>query len=802
MGLAVKYLFKPRYILVGLVVLFLGFILLDWLDPLPDLKPYSVQVYDRDNNLLAAYLSEDDKWRFRSPTSEVSEDMKTAILAKEDQWFYWHPGVNVISIVRALWSNLWSGKRISGASTITMQVARMLEPKRRTLSNKIYEVFRALQLEWYFTKDEILEMYLSYLPYGGNIEGVKAASYIYFGRPPEKLSLAQATLLTVIPNRPNSLRLDTRRDQARRERDRWLHYFDKKEIFSKDQTRIALAEPITATRRNLLPKAPQFSRRVTQLQSHSSDNSSTVVTTTLDPEIQALVSQLLSNYVRRVRSKGISNGAALVVDNASSEVLAYCGSADFFDEDAAGQVDGVQAIRSPGSALKPVVYALAFDKGILTPNKRVLDIPRTWNGYSPRNFDETFRGPVSVAYALRNSLNTTAVQALYEVGFDHFMDAMEVAGMQSLKRHRKELGLSTILGGCGVTLEEMVRLFSAFAREGKLKPLVFTLREQNDPRGSSNNPGNLRNIENTDTAGDAKHEFQGIPLFSKGSAWLIWHILSGIERPDLPSSMVGATNRAKIAWKTGTSYGRRDAWGIGFTPRYTVGVWIGNFDGKGVPDLTGASMAVPLLFDIFGAVEAGNKPLTFYQPSSVGLRSVCSETGELPSEKCSKTLEDFFLINRSFRTVCDQEKELYIKEDSSIQYCTGCLPLSAYTKASYPIYPPELSLWYENNAVPYLKPPLHNPDCEATFDGPGPTITSPLVDYEYLLESGAGQEILFQTSVDTRTSRNYWYVNGQFYRSAAPGEKVFYPARQGKLRVTCMDDKGRSTVVVVDVKEY
>ncbi len=819
-----KRIFRPRYVLIAIVTLFLGFFILDWLAPLPEPKPFSTQIYDREDNLLAAYLSEDDKWRFRSPTTEVSEEMKTAILAKEDQWFYWHPGVNVISIVRALWSNLWSGKRISGASTITMQVARMLEPKPRTFGNKIFEVFRALQLEWHYTKDEILEMYLSYLPYGGNIEGVKAASYIYFGRPPEKLSLAQATLLTVIPNRPNSLRLDTRRDQARRERDRWLRYFDNEEVFSKDQIRIALAEPIAASRRNLLPQAPQFSRRVAQLHARNPNCSSEVMATTLDPEIQATASQLLSNYVRRARSKGISNGAVLIVDNATSEVLAYCGSADFFDEDAAGQVDGVQAIRSPGSALKPVVYALAFDKGILTPDKRMLDIPRTWNGYSPRNFDETFRGPVSVAYALRNSLNVTAVQALSEVGFDHFMDAMEVAGMQSLKEQRKELGLSTILGGCGVTLEEMVRLFSSFAREGKLRPLVFTHSKEDrensgdggsvadrgnavdtgnaGDRGNASDTGNAADEGNATDRSNPGNEFQGIPLFSEGSAWLIWQILSSIERPDLPTSMVGATNRAKIAWKTGTSYGRRDAWSIGFTPRYTVGVWIGNFDGKGVPDLTGAGMAVPLLFDIFGAIEAGKKPLEFPQPTSVDLRTVCSETGELPSEKCSKTHEGYYLVNHSFRTVCDQEEELYIKEDSSIQYCTGCLPPSAYTKASYPIYPPELTLWYEDNEVPYLRPPPHNPDCEATFDGPGPTITSPLVDYEYLLEGGVGQEILLQTSVDTRTNRNYWYVNGEFYRSAAPGEKVFYPARQGKLKVTCMDDKGRSTVVVVDVKEY
>lgn len=794
-----KRIFRPRYILIGLVTLFLGFLLLDFLAPLPDPKPFSTQVYDRESNLLAAYLSEDDKWRFRSPTDEVSEDMREAILAKEDQYFYYHPGVNPLSIVRAIWSNLWSGKRVSGASTITMQVARMLEPKPRTMGNKLFEIFRALQLEWHYSKDEILEMYLSYLPYGGNIEGVKAASYIYFGRPPSKLSLAQAILLTVIPNRPNSLRLDTRRDQALRERDRWLQYFKDEEIFPEDDIQVAMAEPIVAKRRDLLPTAPQFSRRVAQLHARNPSATTEVLHTTLDPEIQATTSRLLGNYVRRARSKGISNGAVLVVDNSNSEVLAYCGSADFFDEESAGQVDGVQAIRSPGSALKPVVYAMAFDKGILTPDKRMLDIPRTWNGYSPRNFDEQFRGPVSVAFALRHSLNVTAVQALHEVGFDHFMDAMEVAGMESLKKQREDLGLSTILGGCGVTLEEMVRLFSAFARDGRLKSLKF---ESDAPSSSKDGAEEEDKTELEKNGQDDLESFQGIPLFSEGAAWMIWDILSGIQRPDLPTSLVGSTNRSKIAWKTGTSYGRRDAWSIGFTPRYTIGVWIGNFNGKGVPDLTGTSMAVPLLFDLFGAIEAGKKPLTFYRPLSVELRTICSETGELPSEKCDHTQEGYFLKNRSFRSECKQDEELYINADSTLQFCTGCLPQSGYEKASYPIYPGELSLWYENNGVPYRKPPPHNPNCEATFDGPGPAINSPLEDYEYLLEGGVGQEILLQAAVDTRTNRHYWYVNGEFFRSSTPGEKVFYPARQGKLKVTCMDDKGRSSEVEVVVKEY
>ncbi|MEM7036040.1 MAG: penicillin-binding protein 1C, partial [Bacteroidota bacterium] len=619
-----------------------------------------------------------------------------------------------------------------------------------------------------------LEMYLSYLPYGGNVEGVKAASHLYFGRPPSKLSLAQSTLLTVIPNRPNSLRLDTRKHHARAARDRWLHRFEADQTFSSPQIQAALSEPIEAHRRQLVPKAPHLSQRLV----HRTPTGRQ--TATLSPTLQARCERLLSNYVHRNRFKGISNGALIVIDNQTSAVKAYVGSADFHDVAAAGQVDGVRAIRSPGSALKPVAYAMAFDQGIYTPASRLLDVPTDWEGYSPTNYDEQYRGPVSLAYALRHSLNITAVHTLERVGYARFLDLMADAGFETIRRQRDELGLSVILGGCGVTLEELTRLFTAFARGGVLYPLAYTEADLAAPR-------------------------KGVRLFSEGAAWLIGHILSGIERPDLPNDVIPSTGRSKIAWKTGTSYGHRDAWSVGFTPRYTVGVWMGNFDGRGAPELSGTGMAVPLLFEVFGALEAGaegDAVTEFAQPHSVRQRPVCLETGDLPSEECTHVGMSYFLADISPRSVCTQAQSIYISTDSSLQYCTGCLPESGYLKASYPIYPPALTLWYESNDLPYPHPPPHNPACEATFDGPGPDINSPSEDFEYLVEAGSGQEILLQAASDTRVNRHYWYVNDRFVQSCAPGEKVFFPARPGRLKVSCMDDKGRSAMVEILVKTY
>lgn len=747
------------------------FVLLDLLFPLPALKPMCRLVLARDGQLATAYLSADEQWRMPTQVSEVSPDLVKALLQKEDKWFWWHPGVNPVAIGRAALSNLFSGRRVSGASTITMQVARMLEPKARTVGGKLREMFRALQLEWHYSKTEVLELYLSYLPYGGNVEGVKAASYIYFDRAPGTLSLAQAATLAVIPNRPNSLRLDQHPEAARQARDRWLGQFAAEGAFGQAEVAAALQEPLQASRHQLIPRAPHLCRRLV------AGYPQQVIQSTLDLRVQTLAEELLAAYVRRVRHKGVSNGAVLVLDNLSSTVLAYCGSADFGDAAAAGEVDGVKAIRSPGSTLKPLAYAMAMDKGLFTPDTRMLDVPSTWSGYSPDNYDESFHGPVSMAHALRHSLNIPAVEAVQQVGFDAFVNRLVAAGFSSIRKQRKQLGLSVVLGGCGVTLEELTRLFSAFARGGVSSTYAYT-------------------------AHDRLHQLAGTRICSPAAAWLITDILSGIERPDLPNDMLQATGRAKIAWKTGTSYGRRDAWSVGYTPRYTIGVWIGNFDGRSAPDLSGTTMAVPLLFELFNALEAGKRRLEFPRPVQVLKREICAETGDLPSADCGTRTKGYYIRDISGRKACDQERQLYLSADSSMQYCTGCLPAEGYVRASFPIYPPRLTLWYESTGIGYRRPPPHNPACTANFDGPGPVVISPTPDFEYLVEAGAGQEILLQAASDGHVARHYWYVNGKFYKSCLPGEQVFFAPKPGRQRIVCMDDHGREERVEVTVKTY
>jgi penicillin-binding protein 1C len=744
------------------------FVLLDLLFPLPATKEFSKEIHAKDGVLLTAYLTSDHKWRLRTELEEVSPELIKSIIEKEDCWFYRHFGINPVSIVRAIYRNITSGETQLGASTITMQVARMLEPKKRTYFNKLGEMFRALQLEIRYSKTEILELYLSLLPFGGNIEGVKSASYIYFDRPPKKLSLAQSITLAVIPNDPNSLRLDRSNEEIIKQRNFRINKFKQEKIFSSADLEDALDEPVEKNRYAIPVIAPHFSHYVKN--NFSGDR----LNTTLDLSTQQTAENLLLRNVRKVFYKGITNGAVLVIDNKNSSVAAYCGSADFYDDGSFGQVNGITAIRSPGSTLKAPLYAYAFDAGNLTPQMKLADIPTDFHGYQPENYDLKFYGNVSTEFALVNSLNIPAVKLLEQIGLNNFIVFLESNGFRHIQKQKNKLGLSLILGGCGTNLQELTRLFSAFAKKGKLHPLNFISGED---------------------------ESRGEQIFTEASSYLVANILSGSNRKDI-ADLSNYSKLPKFAWKTGTSYGKRDAWAIGFNPNYTIGVWMGNFNGVGSPNLSGAEVAVPLLFDLFNAIDYNSDVKWFEVPEEIYMRDVCSESGMIPTQYCTNTIRDFAIKDQSHNDVCNIHKPVYVNLDESVQYCTGCLPSSGYKKAVYIVYQPEMTVWLSKNKYDYSKPPQHNPNCTAKFAEGGPKILSPSEDYEYYLEKNSGQEILLLAASDSRVKTHYWYVNEKFFKKTKPGERVFFIPEDKKLKITCLDDKGRDESIRISIKYY
>ena len=443
-------------------------LVLDLVFPVKVPDNYSTVVLDDEGRILSAYLNNEDKWRLKTNLEEVSPFFLKPIIEKEDKYFYYHPGVNPVAIFRALASNIQKKKRVSGASNITMQVVRMIYPNDRTYFHKIVEMIRAFQMELHYSKKEILAMYLNFIPFGSNVEGIKAASYIYLQKHPSKLSLAEALVLSLIPNKP-SLLLSGKNNQALDFfKNKWLNNFERQGIFTASEIKLAKSESIKLKRSTFQKKAPHLSDRL------ANDNPAPYIKSSIHSGFQFLVEKQVSTYLERVNMLGVKNAMAMVIDNKTMKVKVYCGSGNYKNKLDGGQVDGIQAVRSPGSALKPFLFALALEKGIVNPKAILYDIPSDFGGFTPTNFDDTFQGQVNMRDALQLSLNIPAVKTLDDFGLADFLIEMKKADFKSIKKNEDKLGLSAILGGCGVTMEEMVRLYDTFANGGFFQALNFS----------------------------------------------------------------------------------------------------------------------------------------------------------------------------------------------------------------------------------------------------------------------------------------------------------------------------------------
>lgn len=762
-----KFLRSTKKIFKALLISILMFFLFNLFFPLSADIEYSQIVTAEDGTVLHAFLTSDDKWRMLTELEEITPDMQKAIVFKEDKYFYQHPGINPASIVRALYNNITTGNRTSGASTISMQVARLLDPKQRTYGNKFIEMFRALQLDMLYTKEEILQMYLNLVPYGGNIEGVKAASVLYLEKTPSVLSLAELTALSIIPNRPTSLRPGVNNDVIILERNKWLERFRNANLFEEDIIDDAIQEPFTAFR----TQGPEIARHFCTRMKFQYPGKP-IVKTTLNTEFQLQAEKILSDHVKQLWGLDIHNGAAIIIDNKTHQIKAYVGSADFFNTYDGGQVDGVQAVRSPGSTLKPLLYAMAFDAGITTPHSIIADVPVNYSGYSPENYDEDNHGNVSIEFALSHSLNIPAVKTLSQLGLDKFINTLVAGDFKSIENKRNDLGLSVALGGCGVTLEQLTRLYAGFANKGSYEHIKWL---QNDNDTSS------------------------VQLITAAAAFMTTEILTQLTRPDLPNYFQNAKNVPLIAWKTGTSYGRKDAWSIGYNDNYTIGVWVGNFSGKGVPELTGANVATPLLFNLFNAIETDNNKDWNKMPEQVDFRYVCSETGKNPNEFCNNVVLDYFIPGVSKNELCDHLLRVKIAENKTFSYCTTCVPENGYMEKYFPHYTPEIISWMQSKNIPVDLIPPHNPDCERIFAEGAPAINSPIHNLEYFIDKTDIQKIMLSANVASDVKKVFWYINDKLLTQADSKSPVFYEPEEGKIKISCSDDKGRNSDIEIEI---
>mgnify|MGYP001824064958 CR=1 FL=1 len=539
--------------------------------PLPQDSAQSVEVVDRNGDLLRAFAAPDGRWRLPVHLDEVDPEFVRMLVAYEDRRFWQHRGVDPLAMIRAAWQILRHRRIVSGGSTITMQLARLLEPRpERSLTAKLRQMARALQIERRLSKQEILELYLSYAPYGGNIEGVRAASLAWFGKEPKSLDLAQGALLVALPQSPERRRPDRYRQRATAARDQVLTRMAEGGFIAAGEVARAAAVPVNARRLALPAFAPHLAQQARRQRPHVQRHQ-----VTLSRPIQQALEQLASETARRL-GPGLSV-AIMLADAHTGDVLAEIGSAGLLEEQRSGWIDMTRVPRSPGSALKPFIYALALEDGLVLPETLIEDRPASFEGYRPRNFDLTYQGDVSVRQALQLSLNVPAVRLLQATVPSRLLGRLHRAGVVPELPQNKAPGLAIGLGGVGVTLKDLVQAYTVFANRGRPATLA------NGVTAKPRVPG-------------------GRSMFPAVAAWHVADMLSGVAPPR-------GTARLPIAYKTGTSYGNRDAWSIGFDGRYVLGVWVGRADGAPVPDLSGITVAAPVLFDGFARSGLKLEPL-------------------------------------------------------------------------------------------------------------------------------------------------------------------------------------------------
>ncbi|GEM77836.1 penicillin-binding protein 1C [Vibrio superstes] len=559
--------------------------MLNWQFPLPEknAKSIAINVISAEGETLRQFADANGTFRIPVKVSDVSLIYLDSLLAYEDSRFYSHNGVDIRALLRASYQRLRYGRIVSGGSTITMQVVRVLYPIERSYAGKLVQIFRALQLEQHYSKQEILNLYLTHVPMGGNIEGVEAASQRYFGKSSHNLNISEAALLTVIPQRPSLYRPDRYPEEAKLARNKVLRRLIQEGVLSKQEYELLKGESVVAGRMPIKRKVPLLAR---ELKSHTAGQSA--VGTFIVKELQQNVDSIVAQRFRALSNE--LSVAVMVVENESGKVLAYKGSLEMDNVRSFGHVDMTKAVRSPGSTLKPFVYAKALDEGLIHSESLLLDIPMEFGDYKPQNFDKRFQGEVSVSEALQRSKNVSAVYLLSQLGVPNFVESMQV---MSSSLRLADMNLTVVLGGGGSTLRELVMYYTALSREGvSIKPRLsmdFSIEESK--------------------------------IISAESAWITKAILQDLRAPDRPRAKYGR----KIAWKTGTSFGYRDAWAIGTSNDYTVGVWMGRPDGSPYVGQTGATMAAPILFDVFDLLPKDTQKNA--KPEAVERVQICWPSG-------------------------------------------------------------------------------------------------------------------------------------------------------------------------------
>jgi penicillin-binding protein 1C len=775
---------RPRSRIARLLCAAFAGVLLLWLAdrlwPLPmPADDLARVVLAEDGTPLWRFADAEGVWRYPVTLDQVSPYYLEALLTYEDRWFYRHPGVNPLALGRAAWQNLTGGRVLSGGSTLSMQVARLLDPHSRTLPGKLRQVWRTAQLEWHLSKRQILELYLNRAPFGGTLQGVAAASWAYLGKSPLQLTPAEAALLAVLPQAPSRLRPDRHPERARLARDKVLQRLGEYQVWPQQRIAEAQEEPLLLAPRQEPALAPLLARRLNRA------DSPPLIHTTLDAALQRRLEDLLLGWRARLPER--TSAAILVVESQTMAVRAYLGSVDLGDERRFGHVDMITALRSPGSTLKPFLYGMAMDDGLIHSESLLQDVPRRYGDYRPGNFSMGFSGPVAASSALALSLNLPAVQLLEAYGPKRFAAQMRMGGMPLSLPTAAEPNLSLILGGAGSRLEDLVSGYSAFARDGMSAPL----RLQPD----------APLVERR--------------LLSPGSAWIIRRILSGQARPDRDPH-AELVQRPQLAWKTGTSYGFRDAWSIGVGPRYLIGIWIGRPDGTPVPGQFGLASAAPLMLQVHDVLsnrdsQRGIAAPVPAVPGNVGVAAVCWPLGQPMARtdpNCRRQRFAWTLDNTTPPTLLAQDQPLGVGLLEKVWVNARGLRVDAACAGAAPrdiaLWPAPLDPWLPRLERREARLPAIDPSCPPQVPAsaaplsvvgirPGDQLRRPATsrDALHLSVSALGGE-----------GQRWWFLNGApLGETTAQAALAVNLEEVGRYELSVLDASGQTARVEFQVND-
>ena len=735
--------------------------------------PYSTVVTDRNNELLGARIAPDGQWRF-PPRTTTPAKIQACFIEFEDNHFFHHWGVNPVSIGRAAYQNLKTGRVISGGSTITMQTIRLARNNPRTFSEKFIEMIWATRLEFRYSKEKILSLYVSHAPFGGNVVGLDAAAWRYFGHSADDLSWAEAAMLAVLPNSPAMIHLSKSRQALLDKRNRLLTRLHTKGVLDDSSYELALSEPLPQEPKPL----PQIAPHLTDYFYQTRNGNYSV--STIDRGIQLQIEELIERWNGEFSRSDIRNIAILVIDVQKNQPIAYCGNVHFNKTNSGNQVDIIRSPRSTGSILKPFLYYAMLQEGSILPHTLLPDIPININGFAPQNFSQQFEGAVPASEALARSLNIPTVTMLQRYGVPKFYNFLKQTGISTLTRPASHYGLSLILGGAEGTLWDITCAYTDMARC-------------------------LKGLDKTDCSlllSDSAHNASSVVPTSSFSPCAVWQTFEAIKEVNRPEEIDWRTipSMQTIAWKTGTSYGFRDAWAVGVTPRYAVGVWVGNATGEGKPGLVGARTAGPVMFDVFNLLPSSP---WFVRPSEGFVDAeVCHLSGHLKGRFCEET-DTILILPAGLKTeACPYHHRINLSADGTQRIYESCINTEAAIQKNWFTLPPVWEWYYKQRHPEYKTLPPFKPGCGEDILRPMQFVY-PTMNARIFLPrqmDGSKSQLTFELVHSVPKATVYWHLDNNYLAETQDFHKISLLPSSGKHTMTAVDNEGNTVSVTFFVE--